>query len=800
MSGQKMLLQEHRLTRAAKYAKNQKYFRDQLDILDIESTYNTYNQGEVSEYKRRKVNYDLHNNYLNLKDFEYVCKPFGAEAGELPAKMVNRDIVSRKIKALEGMEMKRAFPYKVVATNREATTRKEQEQFGRINQYVIDQILAPIKEQIALKHEEELRGEQLTQERQAQIQQEMQAEFQSQTPDKVKRYMERDHQDPAEVLAQQLLNYITQKEDLKMKFNKGWKHFLLSAYEVYWVGIIKNKPVCKVVNPIRFSFDKNPDEDFIEDGEWAVAEYRMTPSQVVNSFDLTPTEIDKIYSKAESYAARSEEHSFDFSDSADISDDNEGTIKVIHGNWKGLRRLAFLSYIDQDGIEQEELVDESYELNVEAGDIEITYEWYAESYEGYKIGNDIYTGMREVPGQFRDFDNLDECKLSYKGAVCDDLNSAPTSVMDRLKVFQYYYNIVMYRLELLLASDKGKKIMMNINAIPNSAGIDIKEWQYFFESSPFVWYNPNEEGVEYGDVNTMAKVLDMSMVSDIQKYIEFAQYLKRECGESVGITEAIEGQIGQYASNSTNQANLQGASNILEPYFALHNMVKKNVLQSMIDVTKVAYSENPPETLAFILDDLSTQLIQVDNELLQSSTVGLYISDSARAEEARETMKQLAHAAMQNQKIEMSDMISIIRQEGVQEAEEALKVSENSRNEREQKLATANSEAMAAENEKQHQRAIELKGVDHKNKLEEINVKGKLDLQKQVVLSAGFNEDKDADNDGQLDVLEIARDGLDANLKVRKQDLEEKKFEHTVKKDAEAQKMEKQKLKDKTYS
>ena len=799
MAGEgKILMQNHRLTKGQKYAKGQKYFKDQLDILDIESSNNTYATGEVSEFKRRKVNYDLHNNILNLRDFEYVCEPFGAESGDLPAKMVNRDIVSRKIKVMEGMEMKRAFPYKMVATNREATTRKEEEQFGRVNQYVIESLLAPIKEQIALQHEEELNGEALTEERKAQIQEEMAAEFQAKTPDKVKRYMERDHQDPAEVLAQQLLNYITQKEDLKRKFNKGWKHFLIAGLEVYWVGILRGKPRCKVVNPLRFAYDKSPDSDFIEDGEWAVAEYRMTPSQVVNSFDLTASEIDKIYSKAESYATQSGQHSFDFAqDTQEDSENTAGTIKVIHGNWKGLRRLAFLSYIDENDVDQEMLVDESYKLNPEAGDIAITYEWYAESYEGYKIGADIYKDMQEVPGQFRDMDNLDECVLSYKGAVCDDMNSTPTSIMDRLKVYQYYYNIVMYRLELLLASDKGKKVLMNINAIPNSLGIDIKEWQYFFESSPFAWFNPNEEGVDYGDVNAMAKVLDLSMVSDIQKYIEFASYLKRECGESVGIPESVEGQNSAYASNKNIEQNMQGSSNILEPYFASHNVVKKNVLQAMNDMTKVAYQDNPPETLAYILDDLSSQLIQVDNELLQNSTVGLFVSDSARAEEARQVMKDLAHAAMQNQKIEMSDMISIIRQEGVQEAEEALKVSETSRQDREQKMQSSQSEALAAENEKQFQRKIELDNNVHENKMEELVLKGKQDIHKQMILSAGFNENKDTDGDGELDVLELARDGLNADITMRKQDLDEAKFAHTQNNDEEKLKLEKQKLKDK---
>ena len=52
------------------------------------------------------------------------------------------------------------------------------------------------------------------------------------------------------------------------------------------------------------------------------------------------------------------------------------------------------------------IVDETYELNTDAGDIEITSEWIPEVYEGYKIGANIFKKLRPVPGQFKDMDNL----------------------------------------------------------------------------------------------------------------------------------------------------------------------------------------------------------------------------------------------------------------------------------------------------------------------------------------------------------------------------------------------------------
>ena len=50
------------------------------------------------------------------------------------------------------------------------------------------------------------------------------------------------------------------------------------------------------------------------------------------------------------------------------------------------------------------------------------------------------------------------------------------------------------------------------------------------------------------------------------------------------------------------------------------------------------------------------------------------------------------------------------------------------------------------------------------------------------------------DNDGVPDVLEVAKFGVDANIKQRKQDLDEQKFAHQIKQDDTKNKLEKEKL------
>jgi hypothetical protein len=58
----------------------------------------------------------------------------------------------------------------------------------------------------------------------------------------------------------------------------------------------------------------------------------------------------------------------------------------------------------------------------------------------------------------------------------------------------------------------------------------------------------------------------------------------------------------------------------------------------------------------------------------------------------------------------------------------------------------------------------------------------------------GFSMDKDLDKDGEPDVLEVARKGMEAQIKMRKQDLNEQEFEYQKKVDKEKIELEKKKL------
>jgi hypothetical protein len=790
----------HRVSQKQKEANDFAWYKHHIDTLSNISFGNTSGFGEVSEYRRMQANYDLYNNIIDKTEFEYVCKPYGDGVGELPANFTNRDITSGKIKVLLGLEMRRPFSWKVIAVNEEATTRKEQEEFGMIKQYVISEIMQPIIADIEKRAQEETKGRKLTPEEEQQIQQKVQQEIKAATPEEVRKYMQRNHQDPAEALGHQLLEYLQEKLSLRDKFNDGWKHGLLSGLEVFWEGYGNDSPEVRVINPLYFDYDKNPELKFIEDGDWAVHELHMTPSNIISFFgdELTEDEIDEIYNyniydTAGLMGDNSMEH-FIFRPDGGVIDDSH--IRVLHANFKSLRKIGFLKYEDQKtGEIQELIVDETYKLNPAIGDISIQWEYIPEAHEGYKIGK-IYKKMRPVPGQYRDINNLYKCKLSYKGAAYDNMNSEITSLMDRMKAYQFYYNIIMYRIEALLASDKGKILLMNMNMIPKSEGIDIDKFAYYTEALHIGFLNPREEGNKNGgsDITQAVKEVDMSMAANIQEYINLAEYIEMRCGASVGITKAMEGQAESSQAVGNNQLNYTQSSYIIEPYFELHNQIKKNVIEGLLETAKVFYSGANVKKLSYVIDDFSTKLLTLDKELLDNSSYGLFVSNSSQAFEAKQAIQQLSHSAMQNQKAELSDVIRVIRSQSVQEAEELLVVAEERAHER----TMEQQDSVNASKQQEMRILAELQDKKFEQDKELIILKEEerreTEIQKALITSMGFDPNKDADNDGTPDVLEVAKFGVEAEIKMRKQALEESKLEYQKKKDKIEQGLKEDKL------
>lgn len=753
-----------RLTTAEKEAEDFKWYKDKINtIKPLGFFFNNNEKLKIKTY------YDLYNGIINQEDYSEVCKPYGGSIGQIPKKIRNVDIFSRKIKAIEGMNSRRKINFRIVAVNSEATSRKEEEFFERIKNFVYLEGTKTLREEIQIKYKEQLSNKELTNEEKLKIKQQIQEEIDRNTPDKIKRYMERDYMDIAEETMNDLFSYIMKKNKLEEIKKEGFKNAMISAREVYGVLPFRGEPFPFAVNPLHIKHISFTSSKKVSEAEKIAIEYPMTKTQIVAFFGdkLTETELNKIDEIFET-------NSNTFLNLSDVdfwNDDlNMNDVRIVtHYVFKDLAKYGYLKYQDKDGQIVKMLVSDTYKLNKEAGDISIEWDWFPEYYQIWELPGNIYTGMSPLISQQKDIDNLFEPKNCYFGSFYDSLNSEPTSLSDRLFEFQYYYNVLIRRIDDLIASDKGKKILMNIASVPSSNGLDLKKFQYFFETTPFTWFNNDEEG-NVSDAGSVAKVLDLTVTSQIKSYMEIAEYLRQQAGASVGITDAVEGNTQAYEAVGNAQQNLVQSSMILEPYFDRHISNITDFYNGIIELTKILYSNSDKEKINFILDDLSIKFLTIDKELLNNNTFGMFVEEDREFNEIKAAMKNISQTALPKGMIKMSDVFEILRNNSIVEIQEKIKVSEKDMEQREIDKQKAAEESQNNLIEKQKELQKEKFEQDKELIILKEEERRKTELGKQALMGASFNPEADINNNNKNDFIELMDKDVKNNLEQQKID------------------------------
>jgi hypothetical protein len=706
--------------------------------------------GRSSRY-RKEVNYNLMNSIFDDNDFEYILNPYNlpSRVGNSPAQIQDFNIIRAKVELLKGEEIKRPFNYRVVAIGGEAVTIFEEKKKELIMQALKQHVQLELAKQGLAEPPVDENGQPV----------------QPQTPEQIEKWMNVSYTDMRERLANKILQYGERKDNFQFKFNKGWEHALVVAEEVYYIGIVANEPVLRVVNPINFDFDKNPDLDCIEDAQWAKEDRYLSVGQIVDEFGefLTEEEIERLDQGDVSYYHGGQKpmmfpgYAYNPNDFKGMNTNAQDThIQVTTCVWKSLRKIGFLT--EPDG--SETMVDDTFKLTAEmkAAGYKVEWHYIPEVYKGTKIGNSFYKDIAPLPNQYRSMDNPGTCKLPYVGRVYNNLNSKATSIVDLCKPHQYSYIEVWHRLLNELAKAKGKKMVFDIASIPKSMGIDMDKWMYYFDNLGIAFINSFEEGTEGTSTGKTAvsqfnqyTAIDMSLSKVVSEYMMIIDKLEDMVGELCGVSRQRQGQIATNETVGGVERSVVQSSMVTESLFFYHNEVKKQVLTQYIDCAKVAYMNG--KKTQFILDEAYRVFMDIDGDMFNDSDYGVFVSNSTKDNLIIEKLNQLAQVALQTDKARLSDVITIFKSNSISEIESKIVEGEENSYARQQQQVDSQNQAMleqqamvneAAEAERQFE--AEQRQLDRENKIDIAQIS-----------AMGFSEDKDMDDNGIIDVLEIEK-------------------------------------------
>lgn len=748
--------------------------------------------------------YDLYNSIYNEKDLKYVTNPFKQQDG-FPAMAQDYNIIKPKIDLLLGEETKRPFNFRVTRTSDIATSEMQ----DKAKQMLIDYIQATIMSKLG--PEEQQRYQQALE------------SGEIMTPEQIQKYMSKDYKDIAEITAYHSLNYLKNKLNITHEFFKGWKDALIGGEEIYYVGVLNGQPCMQRINPLYFDYDtETSDIEFIHEAQWCCYEMIMSATEIYDRLydkmsekqlnellelmedgvkgginpELRKTSLDYAHIKLHNINGFTS-NPFDGSDN----------IRLWHCCWKSFKKIGFVTVIDPEtGMPEEYEVDETYketgmELNVE-------WKWIIEVWEGYRYGEDGYVGIQPVDYQYVSADNPNAQRLPYTGVIYNNTNSRPRSLVSMMKPLQYMYIVLWYRLELAMSRDKGKVVNMDITQIPKSMNIDVSKWMHYLSALGVNFINPYEEGWdipgrEGGKPSQFNQItaLDLSMANTIDQYINLMDKIESMLSEISGVSKQREGAIASNELVGNVERSVVQSAHITEPWFWVHNQVKKEAITMLLNTAKYVWKDNKTE-LHYILDDATRAFITLSEDFFYED-YDIFVEDTTKNQQQIEALRNLMQPAMQNG-ASLLDIAEIITMDNVTMIKGKLEEIEQKRMEQQQAMEEA-----------QAQREQQMIQMQNEVKEEELMIKeAEMDLEKYKIDSdnatkitvAQLNayrgvEDMDQDNNGIPDPIEIANQALaerkQASDEASKQfEFNTKLREQKMKKEIEDKKieLEKQKL------
>ena len=723
--------------------------------------------GNRSTNYRKAINYELFNGRFNPKDLEYVCNPLGIQGEEYPASLQHFDIISPAVMLLMGEESSRAETFIAVSEGPEVINRKNKSMLDRLKESYMMHLMAEVDPESLPKDEE---GNPIP----------------PPTPKELEQIKYHTFSDLLEQKANQILRVLKKKLNTQDKFNRGFKDALIAAEEIYWIGINNAEPDFRKCNPLNITCLLNFDSDFIDDASAIVEERLLTIPTILDEIGdkLTPLQVKELEDLSKNYSSLTNSGKDNFVvtqggvefTGAGTSfvgykhDTRLGLIRVFRVEWISMKKVGILTYSDENQIPQEQEIDELFDLSTFKEiypDAEVKWFWINEAWEGIKIADNIFVGVQPKQNQRRRLDNPYFARLGYTGLIYNATNSVSVSLIDRLKPYQYLYNILMYRLELAFASDQGKVFLMDLAQIPRSEGIDVDKWIYYLKSAKIGFINSFEEGKKgamQGQRPTFNQfqAIDLSLSNTIQQYVNSLEFIRQQVANLSGITPQRLGSVKTSELVGNVERSIEQSSYITEYYFRSHAEVKRRVFEALLECAKIAYRTG--KAVQYILDDLQVEVLSIEEYELDTEEFAVFISDSVKDQEVLNTLKSLYEVALKQDKIMLSDIVSAALNDSPRDVAKKLKYSEEAQKEQKMQEIKAAQEAQVQANEQQMQMYQEEqanKQADRDLKKYEIDTKAITELQKAEISALGFAKDTDVDQNGIPDVVEISKIALD---------------------------------------
>lgn len=430
--------------------------------------------------------------------------------------------------------------------------------------------------------------------------------------------------------------------------------------------------------------------------------------------------------------------------------------------WKSQRRKGKLNWINPvTQLQEIVIVDETFEVpsyikqyknekfNVDKGINTLVWTRETEIWQGYKISNYGNSNLMDEP-IYLDIKpaEIQIGKLPIGGHFANNINTTPTSLVDKIESWQWFFNVLINQSVLYIQTEILPFAMFASDMIPidKDWGGDqaLAKWMAISNAIGANVVQTGADGTGRQDGGQYPRIVDLDRGSRVLSRINLALQIKQLALEHIGMSPQRMGAVK--ASETASGVNQAVSSSGVQTSFWFTSFFEgeREMLQLQLDAAKYLQAKGRQPDIAN-KSELSLEALRMalDQEYLYDLHV--YVTDS---QEELKNLQMARQLAIENNTSEMamSDRLKLSTSSSIQEILEGLKESEAQmmmRRDQEiqlkqQELQQQGLDAQAAREQAERQYALELE-----NK-----------IQVALINAMGRQKDTDVDDNGVADLLE----------------------------------------------
>lgn len=299
---------------------------------------------------------------------------------------------------------------------------------------------------------------------------------------------------------------------------------------------------------------------------------------------------------------------------------------------------------------------------------------------------------------------------------------------------------------------------------------------------------PGREGGKPAQFNQIT-ALDLTMSNVIGEYIQLMDKIERLAGTISGITEQREGQVSTSELVGNVERSVMQSSHITEPLFWVHNQCKRRVMNMLLNTAKGAWEQTGKKKLSYVFDNGERAFLDIADKFYYED-MDVFVSDTSKDLENIQKLQQLIQPAMQNG-ASLLEAAEILTNDNFNIIKQKLKDMQTRQEQQAQQAQEAEAQQQQQLQQMQNEmREQELMLEEAKMDLERYKIDS--DNQTKIVVAEisayRGTEEKDANNNGIPDPMEIAKDATQ-QMKIR-EDMYTKRYEQKQKREIEDKKIE----------